>query len=44
LEKTSFRLIATSNAPLLGEVELDAIEASGLILLIIFETRSKSGP
>ena len=33
----------TSKAPLLGGVVFDVMRASGLISLIIFETRSNSG-
>jgi len=43
-EKTRLSLIVTSNAPLRGYEVLDSILISELYFLIIFETRSNSGP
>tara|TARA_S200000501_G_scaffold47849_1_gene38549 strand:- start:341 stop:514 length:174 start_codon:yes stop_codon:yes gene_type:complete len=43
-EKIRFLLIVTSKAPLRGYEELDSILISELYFLIIFETRSNSGP
>jgi len=43
-EKTRLLFIITSKAPLRGYEELDSILISELYFLIIFETRSNSGP
>jgi len=43
-EKTRLLFIVISKAPLLGYEELDSILISELYFLIIFETRSNSGP
>ncbi len=44
LENTRLLSILTSNAPLRGCEVLDSILTSELYFLIIFETRSNSGP
>tara|TARA_Y100001935_G_scaffold171_1_gene137 strand:+ start:1888 stop:2106 length:219 start_codon:yes stop_codon:yes gene_type:complete len=44
LEKTRLLSTITSNAPLRGYELLDSILISELYFLIIFETRSNSGP
>ena len=43
-EKTRLLFIVISNAPLRGYEVLDSILISELYFLIIFETRSNSGP